>query len=80
MNSQINLVDQFLSNPHNAQMVEETIENRKSIIFANMVAWGMIVSSPDAPMTASPQDPLNSRCPYNNLHHDSKTINMFNYQ
>lgn len=51
--TQINLVDQFLANTDNAQMVDEIIEARKDLIFTNMVTSGMTITSFDVLVTAS---------------------------
>lgn len=55
MNSQIKPVDHFLANVNNAQMVDDIIEARKELIFANMVTSGMTIASLDTSITLSPQ-------------------------
>lgn len=51
---QVNFVDQFLSNPTNAKMVNEIIESCKNLIFTNMVAQEMIVTSLHTLVTTNP--------------------------
>lgn len=61
-----NLVDQFILNPNNAQMIDETIEKHKHIFFANMAAQGLTIASPDTPVTVNLKGHLNNRYLYNN--------------
>lgn len=51
-----NPLNQFLSNPNNAQMVEEIIEKHKHLILSHVVAQGMTIMSSDTPITASLQE------------------------
>ncbi|GLJ38691.1 hypothetical protein SUGI_0788690 [Cryptomeria japonica] len=62
-NNQDNRVDRFLANPNNTQMVDEIIESRKNLIFANMASQGMTVASLDKPVIASAQEPPQQQIP-----------------